>query len=70
MTKILETLGTLAGIIGAFLVATKFGQYGYPFFLLSSLFLLVSAWQQKQKNYICLQGVFLLANLIGLANYI
>jgi hypothetical protein len=70
MTKILETLGTIAGIIGAFLVATKFGQYGYPFFFLSSVCLLISAIRLKQKNYIALQGVFLFANLLGLVNYI
>lgn len=70
MTKTFETLGTIAGIIGAFLVATKFAQYGYPFFLVSSLALLISAVQQKQKNFIALQGVFLLANIIGAFNYV
>jgi hypothetical protein len=70
MTKILETLGTIAGIIGAFLVALKFGQYGYPFFFLSSFCLLISAIRLKQKNYIALQGVFLLANILGLVNYV
>jgi uncharacterized membrane protein YccC len=70
MTKILETLGTIAGIIGAFLVALKFGQYGYPFFFLSSICLLVSAIRLKQNNYIALQGVFFLANVVGLVNYV
>jgi uncharacterized membrane protein YccC len=70
MTKTFETIGTIAGIIGAFLVATKFGQYGYPFFFLSSICLLFSAIRLKQKNYIALQGVFLLANILGLVNYI
>jgi len=70
MTKILETLGTIAGIIGAFLVAFKLGQFGYPFFFASSLCLTVSAIKQKQKNFVALQGVFLLANIIGLANYL
>jgi hypothetical protein len=70
MTKILETLGTIAGIIGAFLVALKFGQYGYPFFFLSSICLLISAIRLKQKNYIALQGVFFLANVVGLVNYV
>ncbi len=70
MTKILETLGTICGIIGAFLVAAKFAQYGYPFFFASSLCLLVSAVKQNQRNYIALQGVFFVANVIGLFNYI
>lgn len=70
MTKTLETLGTVAGIVGAFLVAFKLAQWGYPFFFASSLCLTVSAVKQKQNNYIALQGVFLLANVIGLANYL
>ena len=70
MTKILETLGTLCGIIGAFLVAMKFGQFGYPFFFVSSFCLMVSAIKQRQRNFIALQGVFFAANVIGLFNYL
>lgn len=70
MTKFFETLGTVAGIIGAFLVALKFGQLGYPFFFASSVCLLISAIRLGQKNYIALQGVFLLANIVGLFNYV
>ena len=70
MSKALETLGTVAGIVGAFLVATKYGQYGYPFFLVSSIALLISAIRFNQRNFIALQGVFLLANIIGAFNYV
>lgn len=70
MTKILESIGTYAGIIGAFLVAIKFGQFGYPFFFVSSICLLISAIQLRQANYIKLQAVFLSANIIGLFNYV
>jgi hypothetical protein len=70
MIKVFETIGTIAGIIGAFLVATKFGQYGYPFFFLSSVCLLTSAIKLKQRNFIALQGVFLTANIVGLFNYV
>jgi nicotinamide riboside transporter PnuC len=70
MNKILETIGTIAGIIGAFLVATKFGQYGYPFLLISSVCLLYSAIRFNQRNFLALQGVFLSANIIGLFNYV
>jgi len=69
MIKTIETLGTLAGIAGAFLVALKFATIGYPLFALSSVLLLVSALQQKQKNFIALQSVFMVANIIGLLNY-
>jgi len=68
--KTIETLGTICGIIGAFLVAMKFGQFGYPFFFISSLCLLSSAIKFKQKNFIALQGVFFSANVIGLFNYV
>lgn len=68
--KILETVGTVCGIIGAFLVAMKLGQYGYPFFFVSSFCLMVSAIKQKQKNFIALQSVFFTANIIGLVNYL
>ena len=73
MNKIIpfiETLGTVCGIVGAFLVALKYGQYGYPFFFVSSLALLTSAWYNKQKNFIALQGVFFAANVLGLVNYL
>lgn len=70
MIKFFETFGTITGIIGAFLVAFKLGQFGYPFFFASSFCLMVSAIKQKQKNYIALQTVFFLANIVGLVNYL
>lgn len=70
MTKTLETIGTICGIIGAFLVAMKFGQWGYPFFFVSSFCLMVSAIRLGQRNFIALQSVFFLANVIGLFNYV
>jgi hypothetical protein len=70
MIKALETIGTICGIIGAFLVAMKFGQYGYPFFFVSSFCLMLSAIALRQRNFIALQGVFFVANVIGLFNYV
>lgn len=70
MTKFFETFGTVCGIIGSFLVAFKFGQWGYPFFFISSMCLLYSAIRLGQRNYIALQGVFLSANIVGLFNYV
>lgn len=64
----MELIGTVAGIIGAFLVAGKVG-YGYWFFLLSSLFLLVSAIGKKQYNLVALQTVFVASNIFGLFNW-
>ena len=68
--KRIETFGTVAGIIGAFLVALKYGNIGYPFFFVSSMALLISAIKLKQKNFIALQGTFFAANVIGLFNYL
>ncbi len=70
MTKTLEFVGTICGIIGAFLVASKYGQIGYPFFFVSSFCLMVSAFKLKQKNFIALQSVFFGANVLGLVNYL
>lgn len=70
MNKFFETTGTICGIIGAFLVAMKFGQWGYPFFFISSICLLISAIRYGQRNFIALQGVFLTANIVGLFNYV
>lgn len=66
MKNAFEFIGTIAGIIGAFLVALKFGHIGYPFFMLSSIMLLCSAIGKRQNNFIALQSVFLTANVIGL----
>jgi hypothetical protein len=68
--KHIETIGTLAGIAGAFLVACKLGHIGYPFFFVSSMALLGSAVAQKQRNFVALQGTFFAANVIGLFNYL
>ena len=70
LLNITETNGTIAGIIGAFLVALKYGNIGYPFFFVSSICLLISAIGKGQRNYIALQGVFLAANILGLFNYV
>jgi hypothetical protein len=70
MIKALETIGTIWGIIGAFLVAMKMGDIGYPFFFVSSFCLMITAISLRQRNFIALQGVFFVANVIGLFNYV
>lgn len=64
----MELIGTICGIIGAFLVAGKIGT-GYWFFLASSGFLLVSAIRKKQYNLVALQTVFVASNVFGLFNW-
>jgi hypothetical protein len=70
MMKYTEILGTICGIIGALLVASKHGMYGYPFFLASSVGLMFAAIVQKQKNFIVLQAVYFCTNSIGFYNYV
>lgn len=65
----LETLGTALGVIGAMLVALKFGGIGYKFFFASSIVLLAFAVYNRAKKMAILQGAFLLTNVIGLFNY-
>lgn len=68
--KILETIGTALAVIGSFLVAAKFGQYGYPFFFVSSISMLIAAIGMKNRNYVVLNSAFLMANIVGLFNYV
>lgn len=68
--KTAETLGTVAGIAGALLVANKMGQHGYPLFLASSACLLGTAIAEKNKNYIVLQAVYFCTNVLGFVNYV
>lgn len=69
MIKKLEFFGTACGIIGAVLVAVKMGNFGYPFFLASSVSLCYTAIKQGNKNLVALQGAFLAVNVVGLFNY-
>ena len=73
MTKIyktLETFGTALAVIGSFLVAMKYAQYGYPFFFISSISMLIAAIGMKNRNYAILNSAFLMANIVGLFNYV
>ena len=65
----IEFIGTACGILGAFSVALKCGAFGYPLFIFSSACLLISAIQKGQRNFIVLQAVFLVSNMIGVYNY-
>lgn len=69
MVKVVEFVGVVCGIIGAFLVANGFMQIGYPLFAVSSAALLFSAWKQANKNLMGLQFVFLCANINGLITF-
>jgi len=66
----LETFGTACAIVGSFLVAFKMGHIGYPFFFVSSIAMLIAAIGKNNRNYIALNSAFLMANIVGLFNYV
>lgn len=65
----LSWIGTLASIIGSFLVAAKMAIIGYGFFIVGSLAWLIVAIKTKNSALGVLNGTFFCANIIGLVNY-
>ena len=65
----LAWIGTLASIIGSFMVATGAILIGYCFFTIGSASWLVVAYKRKDKALGLLNGTFFVANIIGLFNY-
>ena len=65
----LSWIGTLASIIGSFLVAAKLAIVGYAFFIVGSLAWLIVAIKTKNCALGVLNGTFFCANIIGLVNY-
>lgn len=63
-------LGTIASIIGAFLVASKIAFIGYIFFSFGSLFWLSVGIKTRDYSLMTLNGVFFSANIIGMINYV
>ena len=64
-------IGTICGIIGALLVAANngFQNVGYIFFLVGSIFSLMTSIKEKNTSNITLWTVFLSVYLYGLTNY-
>ncbi len=60
--------GTIASIIGSFLVAGKILILGYCLFMIGSISWLVIGALTKDKPMIILNGFFLSANILGLYN--
>jgi len=59
-------LGTLCGILGAYIVALGFALPGYSLFAVSSLIWLTIAYAKKDLPLGVLNGFFFVANIIGL----
>jgi len=68
MIKTISWIGTIASIIGSFLVAFKLFGIGYIFFLIGSASWLFVAIKTNNKPLGILNGTFALANVIGLFN--
>lgn len=66
----IKWIGTIASIIGAFLVASQIILLGYSAFIIGSLSWLIIGVRSKDSALIMLNGVFFLANLLGLYNAI
>ena len=70
MEKIVSWLGTMASIIGAFLVASHIVFIGYLAFIIGSASWLFVGFKRKDNSLIVLNGVFFLANILGIYNAI
>ena len=66
----LSWFGTVASILGAFLMAFGIVLAGYIFFTLGSISWLIVGYIRKDNSLITLNGTFFLANIIGLTRAI
>lgn len=66
----LAWLGTMASIIGAFLMAFGIVLLGYICFSLGSVSWLIVGVTRKDNSLITLNGTFFVANIIGLTRAI
>jgi hypothetical protein len=68
MIKIISWIGTLASIIGAFLVASQIVFVGYLAFIIGSASWLFVGVTRRDNSLITMNLVFFLANILGLYN--
>jgi len=68
MINKISWLGTIASIIGAFIVASKLFFIGYCFFMVGSVSWLIVGIVRKDKSLIVLNGTFFIANILGFFN--
>lgn len=64
--KIISWIGTVASIIGAYLVALQFILIGYIAFSVGSITWLIVGMYRKDAALITMNGTFFIANIIGL----
>jgi uncharacterized protein with PQ loop repeat len=68
MINKISWLGTIASIVGAFVVASKLFFIGYCFFMVGSVSWLIVGIVRKDKSLIVLNGTFFIANILGFFN--
>lgn len=66
MIKNLSWIGTLASIIGSFIIAFGYMKLGYMAFLLGSTSWLLVGLLKNDRPLIVLNGTFFVANIIGI----
>ena len=66
--KRLEWFGTVASVVGSFVVAAKFMLLGYCLFLAGSMAWLIVGYTAKNRALMVLNGFFFAANVLGFFN--
>ena len=64
--KLVSWLGTIASILGSFIIAFGFMKFGYIAFIIGSISWLYVGIKSKESPLIVLNGTFFVANIIGL----
>lgn len=68
MMNLIKWLGTITSIIGAFTVANGLYTVGYSMFIIGSISWLYTGIRARDNALITLNGIFFLANIMGLYN--
>lgn len=66
--KIVSWIGTVASILGAYLVALQLILVGYVAFSIGSITWLIVGMKRRDSALIVMNGTFFIANMIGLYN--
>ena len=71
ISKKLEIIGSVTGVLGAFLLALNVTASGYGFylFLVSSISLAVFAYKEKLNFLLAMEIVFTAVNLLGVIRW-
>lgn len=70
MLKIISWIGTLTSVVGSFAVANHYFLVGYVLFIVGSLSWAIIAITKNDRALLTMNGVFFIANLMGLYNAI